>query len=278
MSHKNGNGNGNGKRKELGLKILNLFGRGEGKYVVLTQAILAKALGLDKGQVQWAISPLIEAFKVASLVNQNNDVIYLARNVTNNKHRFYYMSSELVNWLDPKYFDKVGEFLERLLAGSGTTYLNPELLEKYDGDLTVPGEILKQIINCFVEAGLIKIGKNSKLSQTSVGKNTDLGFDALKNAFIAQRFTGPEIVARPPIINSLDDVKRVYARHNEATRVKIIKIKLDKPEVKIQTIAELLIGNQDSNIDYVDRELDLLEKMPKENLPDILIISGIIQG
>ena len=43
MSHKNGNGNGNGKRKELGLKILNLFGRGEGKYVVLTQAILAKA-------------------------------------------------------------------------------------------------------------------------------------------------------------------------------------------------------------------------------------------
>lgn len=275
MSSRKGN---NKRRKELGAKILNLFGHGEGKYIVLTQMILTKALGLDKGETHWVVSPLIDEMKVATLVNQNGDEIYLARNVTHNKHRFYYTSAELVTLLNSKYFDKVGEFLSALLADGGATYINPEFLEKYDGQLGIPGEILKQIINCFVEADLVKLGKNNKLTETSIGKNTRLGYDALKNAFIAQRFTGQEIISKPPIINTLDDVERVYNRHNDSTRVKTLKIKLDKPEVKIQGLMEALIGNQDLDLGYLKRELDLLEKMPKENLPDILVVSGIIQG
>lgn len=275
--------NNKGNQKRLSEKILNLFGRGDGKYIILTQAILVKALGLDKGQVQWAISPLLEnngdvPAKVSALTNQAGEVIYVVRKLTQNKHKFRYTSAELVGWLNPKYFDAVAEFIGDLLADSQPAYLNDALLAKYDHKLELPGEILKQVIHCFVEAGLIKFAKGSRLVESDLGRNTRLGYDALKNAFIAQRFTGQEIVARQSVISSLDDVERMYNRHNEATRVKTLKITLDKPEVKIQGWMEALLGNADSALAFMNRRLDYLEKMPKANLPDILVISGIIQG
>lgn len=268
--------NAKGKLKVFAAKILDLYGRGEGKYVVLTFAILAKELGLEMAKVQWAIAPLVESARITTLTSRTGEVILLARKLTKNKKRFRYTSAELVAWLNPKYFDKVGKFLTDLLSDGTAAYLNDELLEEYDSEVGLPVEILRPAIQCFVQAGLVKLSKNGRISAS---KKADLDFDSIKNTFIAQRFTGSVITPKMPVIDSLVDVARVYERYNIANRVKTIKLDLlDKSQFSHKGFMELLLGNKDSDIKFVERELDLLEKMPKEMRPDVLVISGFIQG
>jgi len=267
--------NSNGKLKELAAKILDLYGRGDGKYVVLTFPILMKELGLDMAKVQWAIAPLIESARVASLTSRNSEAILLARNVSKNKNRFRYTAQELVTWLDPKYFDKVGEFLTGLLSGDDPVYLNDELLEEYDSEVGLPVEILDPAISCFVQAGLVKLGKKKRLTE---GKKGRLDFDSLKSTFIAQRFTGNMIAPKDRTISSLADAARVYERYHANNLVKMIKLNLEKSEFSFKGMMEALIGNKDTDIEFIERELHLLEQMAKEKRPDVLVISGLVQG
>ena len=271
------------KKLKLAEKVLGLFGRGEAKYIVLTPAIIVDALDIDRGEAQWVMSSLVEkSYKVAALTNQNGGLIYLARKVSVREHRFRYTTAELVGLLNPKYFDTVGRFLKGLLSKGETVRLDAKMLEEYDGELKLPSEILEQVIKCFADAGLVKLSKAEKLTMAEAGETEGLNYnslrDTLKSVALIQRFTGPEIMPHQPTFNSLGDLARIYDDHDDETRVKTIRLKVDKLEVKFHGIMEALLGNQNADPAFLERDLEVLRQTPEKDRPDILVISGIIQG
>ncbi len=284
---KNGNApDGNGKKKdksreELGKKILCLFGRGPGKFLALTKAVIQETLNVDAGKVEWAVGPLVSAGKIAALTNPQDAVVYVVRHLRSKQRKvFRYRSGELVAILNKKYFDAVGSFLEKRLSGAKYILADRHFLEANDDEIGLPVEILRQVINCFTDAGLIKYTTEGKLSYTAEGKNSLLDYYALKSAFISQKFFNDITFLLPKRarIENLTDVQKVTEEHNKRVRADVLSASMDKPRIKFMHLAELLAGHQDFDIDFLMHIFAQLAALPQDKRPDIIIISGLVQG
>lgn len=282
----NGKGKDNGPKRDklresLGKKILHLFGRVPGKFLALTETIIMESLSIDAGKVQWAMSPLIDGGKIAALTDPQGNVIYVVRNLRSKQRKiFRYKSSELVSLLNKKYFDDVGKFIEKRLTGSKYILADRKFLERFDDELGMPIELLRQAILCFADAGLIKWTKEGKLSYTSDGKSSFLNYYALKSAFISQRFFRDVTFLLPKRarIDTLADVEKVHEEHDERVRADVLPASTAKQRVKFMNLAELLAGHQDFDIKFLNQIFARLAALPQEERPDIMIISGLVQG
>jgi len=278
-NHENGRKKPDKHHLHLMKKAISLFGRTKGKYLVLTHDILEKELGVNKGKIEWVMSPLISGGKIASLLSANDNIVYVARRVRNHKKTFRYTPEELVGVLNSRYFNSVGKFFEAKLKSTRYVLLNGAFLTRHADELELPIEILKSVIECFVKIGLLKLTTEKKLSLSSEGKKVKLGYDILKSADLAKRFTDSNFVVKKTTkLNSLADVKKAYDDHNEKTRAKIINITMTKPKVKIAYLTELLVGHQDFDIEFMTNVLAKLIALPQNERPDILVISGLVQG
>lgn len=72
------------------------------------------------------------------------------------------------------------------------------------------------------------------------------------------------------------DLQGVYdANQREIDRV---EISVDAPTVKTLYMSELLIGHQDSAVDFYDTTVSQLAELPPEMKPDVAVISGFLLG
>lgn len=280
-------GNGNGPKRDkarenLGKNILQLFGRVPGKFLALTENIIQETLKIDAGKTQWAVSFLITAGKIAALANPDDNVVYVVRHLRSKQRKiFRYRSNELVSLLNQRYFNAVGRFLEKRLGeGNRSILADRRFLERYDDELGLPVEILRQVINCFVDAGLLKWTHEGKLNYTAQGRNSQLDYYALKSAFVSQRFFERVTFLLPKRarVDSLADVEKITKEHDEKMRADVISASTVKSRVKFMHFSELLAGHQDFDIKFLNQVFTQLSALPQEKRPDIMIISGLVQG
>lgn len=80
---------------------------------------------------------------------------------------------------------------------------------------------------------------------------------------------------RPATADSLLDL---YAEHEEKTAVDTYEIETHRPAVNVLYMSELLIGNQNSAVDFYLDTIDRVKNLPEEMKPDAIVLSGLLQG
>lgn len=81
--------------------------------------------------------------------------------------------------------------------------------------------------------------------------------------------------ARPVEEHGLQDL---YDNHRDNTQVDTYKLETKRNSDRILYMSELLIGNQNSAIDFYLETLDKIKNLPGEMKPDAIVLSGLLQG
>ncbi len=261
---------------EIEKVIMELFGRKRKEHLYLTLTLIMDSLEVDAGKANWAMSHMIEVEKVASVTNPRDNVIYIARN----KEGFNYTSGELVRLLNRKYFDDIGRFLKEILKQEGVIEFSDEFLEEHDDKLGLPADIIEQIAYCFIEAGLLEINdKKLKLSKKTQRTDAKLDYDSVKSIFLSSEFLNSDfkVIGKEKRFSSLEELEKIYNKHNKNALAKVLRFKA-KDSISIQHISEILFGHQDLDMPFLNRLLAELEKLPKNQRPDVIVVTGLVQG
>lgn len=93
------------------------------------------------------------------------------------------------------------------------------------------------------------------------------------NTEFAFRLLNPETV-------EIDErtTEEIYEDDLNFSKVETFTINTKRGTASVMHMAELLIGNQDSAIDTYRNVLKQAANLPKETAPDVIVISGIVQG
>ena len=75
-----------------------------------------------------------------------------------------------------------------------------------------------------------------------------------------------------------EDLLDIYQDNEHHNRIDIVEIKIDKPSVKALYMSELLIGHQDSAVDFYLDTVEQIKNLPKDMRPDVVVLSGFMQG
>ncbi|MFC1678385.1 hypothetical protein ACFLZ9_01450 [Patescibacteria group bacterium] len=269
-------------------KILKLFGRktrGKSKHLSLTSKLVQKELNIDAGFARWLLGKMqLITNDLVSLNDPNNKSqdIYIINNKSDwcYANDWYYEPEELANIIDSSYFNQAGPFLQEILS-NGSCTVDEKFLDEHDSELKIPSSVLEYIIDCFIAAGLINISINDKISLSKKGKKSELNYDAVKNAFVSSQLLQVDLTKvgyEPVPFENLNELNDAYRKHNEQIRVKDIQLSLRKSQVKIQHISEILFGHQDLDMDFLQILLARLKKQSPKERPDILVVTGLVQG
>lgn len=182
---------------------------------------------------------------------------------------------ELLQILGKNDFNKVGDSLsQRLNTGPATA---EEIINSDKGlSQKMDQLVVERMIEGFVETGYVVHTKNGKLKLTTRGKETGaLGYDAIKSSLIAFEALMP---TNPP--RKFTSVKEVERAHElrEEDMVNEVSVVLDKPSARILYLSEILVGNYGSDITALRDVLKKIKKNPEELRPDIVVVSGIMEG
>lgn len=262
---------------EIEKNVLELFGRERNKHLYLTLTIVMDSLKSDAGRANWIMSHMIEVEKIASVTNPRDSVVYIVRN----KKGFNYTSGELVRLLNRKYFDDVGRFLKKILNQEGLIEISDEFLEEHDDKLGLPADIIERIIYCFTEAGLLEIS-DRKLKWPKKLRRSDvkLDYDSVKSIFLSGEFLSSDfkvVHGRRKEFSSFEDIARIYEKHNKEMLAETLNFEA-KNSIGIQHISEILFGHQDLDMSFLNRLLIELEKLSKDQRPDVIVVTGLVQG
>lgn len=74
-----------------------------------------------------------------------------------------------------------------------------------------------------------------------------------------------------------DNLLTIYQAHNEQT-IDQIEFKTDEPSIRVVYMSELLIGNQDSAVDFYEDTVNKLKDLPDDMKPQYAVLSGFMQG
>ena len=70
----------------------------------------------------------------------------------------------------------------------------------------------------------------------------------------------------------------IYQAHRDNVRVPTVEIRTDKPSVNVLFLSELLLGHQDSAVDFFVKIVNSLRSLPDDMRPDVIVMSGLLQG
>lgn len=86
-----------------------------------------------------------------------------------------------------------------------------------------------------------------------------------------------DLLSQPPI-DYPDDLRELYKNHDTKTQIETVEIKIDRPSANVLYMSELLIGNQDSDVEFYEKTIDRINSLPEDMRPDLVVLSGLIQG
>ncbi len=79
--------------------------------------------------------------------------------------------------------------------------------------------------------------------------------------------------AAPP-----DSLVDIYTKNREATAIQHVEIKTGKDSANVLYLSELLIGHQDSAVDFFINTINQVKDLPEAMKPDAVVMSGMLQG
>lgn len=131
------------------------------------------------------------------------------------------------------------------------------------------------MVDTFVEAGYFS-DSDGTLRPKKLGKHSTLGHNALRDAVRAQDLLG--VASEPRAIKSTADVEERYREDEEKNKVDEVNVSLKKDSVTTLHLKKILLGNKASNVKLLGKMLDNIADLPQEKKPDVILVSGIMQG
>jgi len=185
------------------------------------------------------------------------------------------MSGGLVEILNREDFNRIGSVIRESLNTGPVT--SDEILEAAEtADINIPPEVIKAIVETFVETGFIDRSKKGELKFTSRGNEiSGLGYDEVNSAVLA--FNALIQIDPPHRFNSIEEVEAAH-QIQASDRVDEVEVAPDKPSAKILYLSQILVGNYGTDITALRALVKKVRKNPKQLRPDVTVVSGIMEG
>lgn len=188
---------------------------------------------------------------------------------------------ELLTFLRPEDFDAVGDTLKETDQKSKEEIV--EKLTERAGEQNAPlvanfpPIVIEKVIDGFLESGFVGENAKGQLRLTARGKKANLDYHALNNMVRAyDLLNGKNSMSRS--IETTSDVREIYDEHAEKNNVEKISLSVKGNSEKTLYLSKLLLGNNASDVTFLDKTLDKLADLPKEMKPDVIVVSGIMEG
>lgn len=254
---------------------MRLFGRNEKEKLFINSTDLARLFKKGKESTISTTSKMIVKNKVCAFNNANNELIYACRV----PEVLTYTSWELIDNIPEKYFNDVGSWLSNKLLDKEKIIFDLGSLKKFEEELELPSLFIHYLINCYVDCGLIKVNEKKQIFFDSRNDN-QLNTNKLKNVSLTKKLmenAQKEDDAMNPEIDSIDILKKLHEEHEIRTKITTIPINA-KDDFSINHICEIRIGHQDADLKELEAQIIYLESLTADELPDLIVLSGLIQG
>lgn len=254
---------------------MRLFGRKDKEKLFINSTDLSRLFKKGKESIISTIAKMIVKNKVFSLHNADNELVYACRI----PEVLTYTSWELISVIPEKTFDEIGSWLSNKLLKKEKIVFDLEELEKFKEELELPSLFIHYFINCYVDCGLIKVNEKKQITFNSKNDN-QLNAKMLKNVAYSKKLmehAQKEDDAMSPEMDSMDILKKLHAEHEIKTAISTISINA-KDDFSINHICEIRIGHQDVDLKELESQIIYLESLKTDELPDLIVLSGLIQG
>lgn len=84
-----------------------------------------------------------------------------------------------------------------------------------------------------------------------------------------------ELLTRPGG-TEVEDLHSIYAANERP--IDTVEVTTERPAVSILHMSELLLGHQDSAVDFYERAVEQVAHLPEDMRPDVAVVSGFMQG
>lgn len=187
---------------------------------------------------------------------------------------------DLLDYVGAPEFDEVGKLLSTKLAEAQKPVDISEFFKAIDENgkslISLSPALRSRLIDCFVEVGYLSKTQN-KYKLTERGRRKEsLGYGELLSAVMATEQMGLTFASRR--FRSLTGIETHQERFNDRNRMTEVHLALNKSNIKILLLSEVLFGHKDLDMSFLRQLLASLKKLPKESLPDAIVVSGLVQG
>jgi hypothetical protein len=181
----------------------------------------------------------------------------------------------LIDILKPKDFDDTGKLLTERLS-NGSVQIEEILAASDDRPQQIPDLVMQRLIEGFIETGYVK-SKDGKLSLTHKGRKSmgHIGYDAVKSTLIA---TDALKTQRPR--SKVSNIADVHRDHDVDSDTQVVEINehIDRPSARVLYLSDILVGNNASDTRALLETIDDIKRLPREERPDVIVVSGIMEG
>ncbi len=183
----------------------------------------------------------------------------------------------LLQTLPQREFDRVGQVVRTALTDSkGVTAAELQVLDSSLAD--IPPRVFREMMDSFTQTGYVKKNGNEKYSLTSTGKLRDhLGFEEINRVQVAREMQDSGAVTGKTI-KSIQDIVSIYRHNREEIKVSERQVTVSGSGYRMLYLSELPIGNKDVDIELAARIVDYYHRLPADQRPDVIVISGLLQG
>jgi hypothetical protein len=181
----------------------------------------------------------------------------------------------LIDILAPKDFNDTGAMLTERLK-NGPVQIEEILAESDNRPQQIPDLVMQRLIEGFIETGYVRLNAD-KLSLTPKGRKSMgyIGYDAVKSTLIATDALRTQ--------HSRSEVKKiadVHRDHDVDANTQVVEINehIDRPSAKVLYLSDILVGNNASDTRALLETIDDIKRLPQEERPDVIVVSGIMEG
>lgn len=258
---------------ELAYRIMDMYGRDEGKEVVYTlEQLQEKFKGVDEGQFRSIVGRLMrKEKKISAFLSRSGAVRYFCRD----REHLLYETDELIAYLHPKYFKRVGEFVKEAIDENGGK-ITQEYIEEHEKDLNMPVEFVEQIINAFFEKGAVsRTATRYKLTKVTGNRAPDL--ETLRNVDLAIKYK--HAVPTDKVENETLTLDQEYEDFRKRHAIDEYDISLNKKKgVNVLHLTEANFGYKDLDYKFMYEIIESIKALPQNERPDLIMLSGLVFG
>lgn len=264
--------------QELSGRILACFGRREKQEPLHTLISLEKSLKVYGGRVERTLGRMNQEGKIAFMVNADGQTVYFCRDQKVVK----YTTGELVDTLDPQYFDKAGKFLHDALNEG--EIVDKDYLADHAHDLQLPADIAGWIFDCYVDVKRLRRTRDKGYQMPDGDEEASLSSTVFERIGLAHQFY--------ELATALDDqrleevskevtwetIEKDYQKFHAKRSVSEIPLKTAQPSLKVHPFTEIQFGHKDLDVKALRRRIEELKALPEDQRPHQILVSGLLFG
>jgi len=140
----------------------------------------------------------------------------------------------------------------------------------------LPEKVVEKMIQCFEVTGYV-VQRKTGIKLTQQGKDEKiLGYDDIQGSLMAfDNMHVPKPVAHE---TTFDSLLTQNAAAQQVRAVENVYLELDKPTNTVLYLSEILLGENTTDLNFLNRVIETVEQMPAESRPNTIIVSGLIDG